>query len=76
VVHGQGLGGLKEADQLEPVQSLGAGLIGVHLRKAGVDGGVGGDQAIDVRNRKHPRTPCIIVLTEESRSPLSWRWRM
>lgn len=27
-------------------------------------------------NRKNPRTPCIIVVTDETRSPLSPRWRM
>ena len=27
-------------------------------------------------NRKNPRTPCIIVLIEESISPQSPRWRM
>jgi hypothetical protein len=32
VVDGQGLGDLKEPDQLEPVQALGAGLVAVDLR--------------------------------------------
>ena len=31
VVHGEGLGDLEEPDQLEPVQTLGARLIGVDL---------------------------------------------
>jgi hypothetical protein len=48
VVHGEGLGDLQEPDELEPVQALGAGLIGMDLRKPGVDDGVGGDQAVDV----------------------------
>jgi hypothetical protein len=48
VVHGEGLGDLEESDQLEPVQTLGARLIGVDPRKPGVDGGVGADQAVDV----------------------------
>ncbi len=46
------------------------------LRVLGVNGGVGGDEPVDVRKAEDPRTPCIIVLTEESRSPLSCRWRM
>lgn len=49
MVHGQGLGDLQESDELEPVESLGAGLVGVDLGQSGVDGRVGGDQAVDVR---------------------------
>ena len=54
MVHGQRLGDLKEADQLEPVQTLGAGLIGMDLRQPGVHGRVGGDQAVDVREAEEP----------------------
>ena len=43
------LGDLKEVNELEPVESLGAGLVGVDLGQSGVDGWVGGDQAVDVR---------------------------
>jgi hypothetical protein len=48
MVHGEGLGDLQEPDELEPVQALGAGLIGMDLWEPGVHGGVGGDQAVDV----------------------------
>ena len=48
VVNSDGLGDLKESDQLEPVQPLGAGLVGVDLREARVDGRVRGDQAVNV----------------------------
>jgi hypothetical protein len=37
VVHGQRLGDLQEPDQLEPVQALGAGVVGVDPRQPGVD---------------------------------------
>ena len=48
------LGDLKEPDQLEPVQTLSAGLVLVDFRQPGVDGGVGGDQAIDVGVTEEP----------------------
>ena len=48
MVHGQGLGNLEEADGLEPVEFLGAGLVGVDRGQSGVDGWVGGDQAVNV----------------------------
>ena len=54
VVDGEGLGDLEEPDQLEPVQSLGAGLVAVDLRQSGVDGWVGGDEAVDVREPEEP----------------------
>ena len=76
VVHGEGLGDLQEPDELEPVQTLGAGRVGMDLREPGVDGGVSGDQAVDVGEPKDPGTPCIIVFTEETLSPPSPRWRM
>jgi len=41
VVGGDGLGDLEEPDQLEPVQSLGAGLVAVDLRQSCVDSRVG-----------------------------------
>jgi hypothetical protein len=48
VVDSEGLRDLKEPDQLEPVQPLGARLIGVDARKAATDGRVGTDEAVDV----------------------------
>ena len=54
VVDGDGLGDLQEPDQLEPVQALGAGLIGMDLGQSGVDGGVGRDQAVDVGEPEEP----------------------
>ncbi len=45
---GDRLGDLQEPDQLEPVQPLGAGLIGLDPGEAGVDGGADGDQSVDV----------------------------
>jgi len=46
VVDADGLGDLEEPDQLEPVQSLRAGLVAVDLRKPGVDGRVRWDEAV------------------------------
>ena len=54
VVDGDGLGDLEEPDQLEPVQALGAGLVGVDLGQPCVDGGVGGDQPVDVGEPEEP----------------------
>ena len=48
VVDGDGLRDLEEPDELEPVQSLGAGLVAVDLGEPGVDRRVGDDQAVDV----------------------------
>jgi hypothetical protein len=48
VVDADGLGHLEEADQFEPVQSLGPGFVAVDLGEPGVDGRVGGDESIDV----------------------------
>jgi hypothetical protein len=76
VVDADGRGDLEESDQLETVQALDAGLVAVHPRQSGVDGWVGDDQAVDVGERKNPRTVCIEVLTEEVISPDSPRWRM
>lgn len=76
MVHGDGLGDLEEADQLQAVQSLGARLVLVDFRQPGVDRRVGGMRPSMWANRKNPRTPCIIVLVEEARSPVSPRWRM
>ena len=67
---------MEEADELEPVEALGAGLIGVDPRQSGVDGRVGGDEAVDVREPDESSDPVSIVLIEESRNPLSWKWRM
>jgi len=52
VVHADGQGGLQEPDQLEPVWALGAGLVVVDRGKSGVDGRVGGDQAVDMGEPK------------------------
>lgn len=49
VVDGDRLGDLEEADQLQPVQALGARLVPVDLREPGVHGRVGRDGAVDVR---------------------------
>ncbi len=76
VVHGECLRDLEEADQLESVQALGAELVGVDLRQPGVDGGAAAIRPSMWANRKKPRTPCIIVLTEETRRPLPPRCRM
>jgi hypothetical protein len=54
VVDGQGLGDLEEPDQLEPVQSLGAGLVAVDLRQPRVDSRVGADEAVDVGEAEVP----------------------
>ncbi len=47
-MHSQGLGNLQEADQLEPVQPVGAGLVPVHLRKSCIHSRISGDQSVDV----------------------------
>ena len=49
VVHADGLGDLQEPGQLESVQALGAGLVAVDPGQPGVDGWIGGDQSVDVR---------------------------
>jgi hypothetical protein len=69
VVDADGLGGLEESDQFEPIKALGAGLVAMDLRKACVDGWVSRMSPSMWANRKNPRTPCIIVTTEESMSP-------
>lgn len=71
-----GLGYLEEPDQLEPIQALGAGLIAVDFRQPGVDRGSEGTRPSMWAQRNSPRTPCIIVTTEESISPDSASWRM
>lgn len=48
VMNREGLGDLEETDELDPVKSLGTGLVVLDLRKACVDGRVGCDQAVDV----------------------------
>ena len=53
-MHRLRLGDLKEPDQLEPVQSLGPGLISVDLRQPGVYGRVSDDEPIDVREPGEP----------------------
>lgn len=50
----EGLGDLEEPDQLEPVQTLGPGLVAMNLRQSRVHGGVGGDEAVDVREPEQP----------------------
>jgi hypothetical protein len=76
VVDGYGLGDLKEADQLEPVEALGSGLVAVDLGKPRVDGGVGGDQTVDVGKPEEPANPCIMVVVEDAMSPASPSPRM
>jgi hypothetical protein len=56
-VHGDGLRHLKEADQLEPVQAMGARLVAMRVRKdtaaswAGdIDIGWNGSSVVDVRS--------------------------
>ena len=49
MVDGECLSDLQEADEFEPVQSLGSGLVTVDLREPRVDSWVGHDQAVDVR---------------------------
>jgi len=51
---GQGLSGLQEPDQFESVQPLGTGLVGMDLGQPSVDGWVGDDQAVDVREPEEP----------------------
>ena len=65
-----GLGNLEEADQLATVQALGACLVLVDLRQARVDRRVGRVGPSMWANRKNPRTPCLIVLTEDGIRPL------
>ena len=48
VMDGERLGDLEEPDELEPVQSLGAGFVAVHLRQACIYGGVGHDESVNV----------------------------
>jgi hypothetical protein len=54
VVHADGPRDLKEADQLESVQALGAGLVAVRLRQPGVDRWVGRDGPVDVSEPEEP----------------------
>lgn len=54
VVDRQDLGDLAEADQLESVQALGAGLVAVHLGQSCVDRWVGSDSAVDVGLAEEP----------------------
>ena len=76
MVDGDGRGDLEEPDQLEPAQPLAAGVIGMDLREPGVMTGSAVISPSMWANRKKPRTPCIMVLTEEFRTPVSCRWRM
>ena len=48
MVDADGLGDLEEPDQLEPVKSLGAGLVAMDLRQPRVHRRVGADEAVDV----------------------------
>ena len=47
----------RKLDQLEPVQAVSSGLVGVHLRQPRVDGGVGRDQPVDVGEPEEPADP-------------------
>jgi hypothetical protein len=48
VVDRDGLGDLQEPDQLQPVESLGAGLVGVDLGQPSINGRIARDQPVDV----------------------------
>jgi hypothetical protein len=48
MVHAESLGDFQEPDQLEPVETLGAGLVAVYLGQPGVDGGIAGNQGVDL----------------------------
>ena len=54
VVNRDGLGHLEKPDQLEPIQSLRAGLVMVHLGQPRVYRWVGGDETVDVREAEEP----------------------
>jgi len=54
VVDAEGLGDLKEPDQLEPVQSLGAGLVAMDLRQPRIHRRVGADEAVGVGEAEVP----------------------
>ena len=54
VVDADGLGDLKEPDQLQPVQPLGTRLVAVDLRQPCIDRRVGRDEAVDVREPEVP----------------------
>jgi hypothetical protein len=49
VVNGEGLSDLEEPDEFEPVHSLGPGLVAVNFREARVNGWIGNDEPVDVR---------------------------
>jgi hypothetical protein len=44
----------RKRNELETVESLGTGLVGVDIGQSGVDGRVGGDEAVDVREPEEP----------------------
>jgi hypothetical protein len=48
MVDGEGLSDLKESDQLEPIEPLGAGLVAVDLGQSCVHRRIGGDDPVDV----------------------------
>jgi len=48
VVDADGLGDFEEPDQREPVQPLGAGLVGMDLRKSCIHGGIRHGEAVGV----------------------------
>ena len=75
VIDGEGLGDLQEPDELQPVQSLGAGLVAVIF---GSRAYTAGSEPIGRRCERSgsSRTACIIVFTEESIRPGSPRSRM
>jgi hypothetical protein len=76
VVDGDGLGDLEEPDQLEPVQTLGAGLVGLDPGSRAYTAGSLGIRPSMWANRKNPRTACIEVLTLEAIKPAWPRCRM
>lgn len=55
MVDGDGLGDLQESDELEPIEALGASLVGMDLRQSRIHGRVGRGEAVEWANRKNPR---------------------
>ena len=61
MVNSKGLRDLEESDEFEPVQALGSRLVAVNFREPRVDGWIGYDEPVDVRepeeasNRVHHR---------------------
>ncbi len=65
---GEGRSDLEEPDQLEPVQPLGTGLVGVDLRQPGVHGRA--STHWDQRVTASVRVVLVLVVTERARGEL------